>query len=489
MFEAPHSILLCEISRHAIETPDKVALVEGDTQVTYAQLMANIARAAHAMHALGLKPGDRIVLAAQKELGFVYHYFAAHLLGVVNVVVDVTSPRERLDYIIDVVKPSALFSSGLEGVHGVPCYSLNQQYSIDGKSADFEPPTIDANDVADVMFTTGTTGAPKGVCLTHANIAGSAGNTNGFIGTCASDIEALALPLSHSFGLGRLRCVLMTGATLVLVSNFANLKSFFSVLDTWHVTGFGMVPAVWQYIKRLSGRRIARFADQLRYIEIGSAALPVEDKRLLMELFPNTRLCMHYGLTEASRAMFTEFHSHSDNLDTVGRPASPFVEASVRDDYGNSVANGTDGEICVRGNMVTKSYFKPQDNVDSFYGDWFRTGDWGHCDDHGDFYLTGRKKELINVGGEKVSPATIEDAIRSLGIADCACIAVPDPNGVLGEVPKAFLQKGDCQMDIDEIKNRLNSLLPLHEIPVEWEWVDSIPRTASGKIQRLKLKQ
>ncbi|MBO7610040.1 MAG: AMP-binding protein, partial [Muribaculaceae bacterium] len=81
MFEAPHSILLCEISRHAIDTPDKVALVEGDTQVTYAQLMANIARAAHAMHALGLKPGDRIVLAAQKELGFVYHYFAAHLLG------------------------------------------------------------------------------------------------------------------------------------------------------------------------------------------------------------------------------------------------------------------------------------------------------------------------------------------------------------------------------------------------------------------------
>ena len=88
-----------------------------------------------------------------------------------------------------------------------------------------------------------------------------------------------------------------------------------------------------------------------------------------------------------------------------------------------------------------------------------------------------------------MSPATIEDAIRTLGVADCACIAVPDPNGVLGEVPKAFLQKGDNQMDIDDIKNQLGRLLPPHEIPVEWEWVDSIPRTASGKIQRLKLKQ
>ena len=489
MFDAPHSILLCEISRHAIETPDKVALVEGDFQVTYAQLMARIEQTARALLALGLKPGDRIVLAAQKELSFVYHYFAAHLLGVVNVVVDVASPRDRLDYIIDVVKPSALFSSGLEGVNGVPCYSFNRPESDDVQSVDLTWPTVDVNDVADVMFTTGTTGVPKGVCLTHANIAGSASNTNGFIGTCSDDIEALALPLSHSFGLGRLRCVLMAGATLVLVGNFANLKSFFSVLDAWHVTGFGMVPAVWQYIKRLSGRRIARFAEQLKYIEIGSAALPIEDKRLLMEIFPNTRLCMHYGLTEASRAMFTEFHANAGNLETVGRPASSLVEASIRDDDGNPVANGVDGEICVRGNMVTRSYFKPQDNAGSFYGDWFRTGDWGHRDDEGNFYLTGRKKELINVGGEKVSPATIEDAIRSLGIADCACIAVSDPNGVLGEVPKAFLQKGDNQVTIEDIKQQLTQLLPPHEIPVEWEWVDSIPRTSSGKIQRLKLKQ
>lgn len=88
-----------------------------------------------------------------------------------------------------------------------------------------------------------------------------------------------------------------------------------------------------------------------------------------------------------------------------------------------------------------------------------------------------------------MSPAAIEDAIRSLGITDCACIAIPDPNGVLGEVPKAFLQKSDNQPDIEEIKQQLSRLLPPHEIPVQWEWVDLIPRTNSGKIQRLKLKQ
>ena len=108
MFEAPHSALLCNILKHAIKTPDKIALVEGDKHVTYAQLVSNINRAAQLMQAAGLGPGDRIVLAALKELPFVYYYFAAHLLGVVNVVVDASSPRERLDYITSVVKPSAL---------------------------------------------------------------------------------------------------------------------------------------------------------------------------------------------------------------------------------------------------------------------------------------------------------------------------------------------------------------------------------------------
>jgi len=295
--------------------------------------------------------------------------------------------------------------------------------------------------------------------------------------------------LSHSFGLGRLRCVLIAGATLVLVNNFANLKTFFNVIDSEGVTGFGMVPAVWQYIKRLSGKRIARFASQLRYIEIGSAALPLEDKELLIEMFPTTRLCMHYGLTEASRAIFTEFHEHRAHLDAIGRPASSLVEVSVCDENGTPLPDGMDGEICVRGNMVTRSYFLPEDNQGAFFGKWFRTGDWGHRGTDGDFYLTGRKKELINIGGEKVSPVTIEEAIKTLGIPDCACVAVPDPNGVLGEVPKAYLVRGNSNLEIDDIKRHLVQVLSPNEVPAVWEWIDSIPRTASGKIQRLKLNK
>ena len=489
MFDATHSPVLCDILRQAMKTPDKIALVEGVKRVSYTQLVSNIEAAACFLSASGLRRGDHILLSANKETEFVYLYFAAHLMGVVNVVVDSASPRERLDYITGIVNPEILFGSISSTDNRYRCVAFKDVDLDNAQGGQLDLPELSPDDIADVMFTTGTTGKPKGVCLTDANIAGSASNTNAFIGTGPDDVEALALPLSHSFGLGRLRCVLMAGGTLVLVNNFANLKSFFSILETERVTGFGMVPAVWQYIKRLSGNRIARFADQIRYIEIGSASLPQEDKMTLMGLFPNTRLCMHYGLTEASRAMFTEFHTNANCLESVGRPTSSFVDVCVLDDSGNPVADGVDGEICVRGNMVMHTYFLPQDNKDAFHGNWFRTGDWGHRDADGFFFLTGRKKELINVGGEKVSPATIEEAILSLGIPDCACVAEPDPHGVLGEVPKAYMVHGNSSLSIDDVKNRLAQLLPAHEIPVLWEWVDKIPRTSSGKIQRLKLKQ
>ena len=486
MFDAPHSPVLCDILRHSTNTPDKVALVEGVNRVSYSQLVAHIKGAARYLRSMDIKTGDSILLAARKEVEFVYLYFAAHLLGVVNVVTDPTSPADRLDYIKAIVRPAAMF--GIEGGSD-RCIAFGDVDLHAGSDERMDLPRVASTSVADVMFTTGTTGMPKGVCLSHENIAGAAANINGFIGTNHSDIEALGLPLSHSFGLGRLRCILKAGGTIILVGNFANLKAFFTVMEQEHVTGFGMVPAVWQYIKRLSGRRIGKFADQLRYIEVGSAALPIEDKHLLMELFPSTRLCIHYGLTEASRALFTELHTDADFLNSIGRPVSSQVEVCILNEKGTPVADGQDGELCVRGNMVTHSYFLPEDNQDAFFGDWFRTGDWGHRDSRGRFYLTGRKKELINVGGEKVSPATIEEAICSLGIADCACVAIPDPNGVLGEVPKAFLlNRGDNLPTIDALKSGLAQRLPAHEIPVEWEWIDNIPRSSSGKIQRLKLK-
>lgn len=472
------------IRRHSEENPDKLAIIAADDEVSYGDLYAQIKGAARYLEDNGIAKGDKILLAAQKELDFVYLYFGAQLAGVISVIADPQSSESRMEYIAEATCPKMCFGIEIPSFRD-KCHPYPEIRSYEN---DLAGKASDLDETSEILFTTGTTGAPKGVCLSGRNIFASASNINGYIGNLKDDVEILGLPFSHSFGLGRLRCNMLTGATLVVIGNFANLRQFFSAIERYHVTGFGMVPAVWSYIKRFSGRRIAKYSSQFRYIEIGSASMPEDDKRLLSEMFPRTRICMHYGLTEASRAFFMEFHEYADNLGSIGRPASPTIRAQILDDRGENVPCGESGEICISGEMVMKTYLSEDDNRLAFFGDYFRTGDWGREDKNGDFYLSGRKKELINIGGEKINPAEIEEAIKKLGVEDCACVAVPDPEGILGEVPKVYVKIAGCKLSLDEIRQRMVLVLDAHLVPRYYEWVEEIPRTSSGKIQRLLLK-
>lgn len=476
-----HSQILDAIFTHAKAVPGKIAIytVDGDP-VTYNELSRKIKQAATFLSESGLKKGDKILLSAQKEVEFVYLYFGAHLAGIVNVVVDAKTNRDHLDYIASVVKPRLAFGMDIDNCRCEQFADIN--------SPDFLPYTeeinIDEYAPADIMFTSGTTGNPKGVILSHYNIYSSANNINRFIKNTPDDIELLGLPICHSFGLGRLRCNMLLGATVVMHNGFANLKSVFNAFEKYGVTGFGMVPAVWAYIKKFSGERIGKYAGQIRYIEIGSAAMPIEDKEMLCRLFPNTRICMHYGLTEASRAVFMEFHANKTNLAAAGKSVVPEVDVKILREDGTDAQPDEEGEVCIKGNMVTRSYFLPHDNEGAFINGYFRTGDWGKISQEGNLYLVARKKELINVGGKKVSPIEIEDALEKIGVPESMCVAIPDPDGVLGEVPKVLLVQNTFTLSLDDIKKGLKQMLEPFKMPKVFEIVDSIPKTSSGKKKR-----
>ena len=207
-----------------------------------------------------------------------------------------------------------------------------------------------------------------------------------------------------------------------------------------------------------------------------------------MKLLPNTRICMHYGLTEASRSAFIEFHTESEKLNTVGKQ-SPNMLITIRDDEGNEVPNGEEGEICVKGDAVTIGYLELPKS-ESFWGEAFRTGDWGIKDEKGYISLKSRKKELINVGGKKVSPIEVEEVLKNLDfIEDCVCVGVPDPENILGEVVKAFVVTTQPEkVRIELIDEFIGSQLESFKHPVMYEVIDKIPKTASGKIQRLSLR-
>lgn len=467
-------------------TPDKVALISGDTEITYSQLWDYCLCAAEKLKQdYHLKKGDRVILSAAGNIEFVYAYFGVHIAGGICVPIDPDTNQTRFEYIEKSTTPVCVM--GL--LHNVKKETIPFTDVVNGTSkATYIAP--EQSQVADILFTTGTTGAPKGVALSYNNLSAAARNINAFIGNTSSDVELLALPVSHSFGLGRLRCSLSKGATVVMLGTFANVKKFFKEMARCQVTMFAMVPASWGFIKKMSGKYIGKFADQLKFIEIGSSFMPVEDKELLMSLLPKTRICMHYGSTEASRSAFMEFHTYKDNLLSIGK-ASPNVEIKIFTSHGTPAALGEEGEVCVKGEHVTCSYWNetPERFASDFYDGYFRTGDCGTMDAEGNIYLKSRIKEMINVGGKKVSPMEVEDILNTIpGIKESACIGIPDPGIVLGEVVKAFIVADDNLSD-EEIMQQLRPQLEVYKLPVEIERINAIPKTGSGKIQRLSLKK
>ncbi len=470
------------------EYPEKIALINGRSSKSYGELINDTLIAREVLsEKYRISKGDRVILAADKQMEFVAVYFACHLLEAVTLPIAPDSNPKRYELIKSKVSPK-LVVGFKDSDAGVQIAEL-KEFNIDDYKPTYDKlsfPSLDS--LADIIFTTGTTGEPKGVQLSHRNIMAAARNINTFIRNKRDDVEMLALPISHSFGLGRMRCALSKGQTLVLLGSFANVKRFFRFMKEYEVNGFGMVPASWALLKKLSGEEIAKYKDQLSYIEIGSAPMPLDEKQYLIETLPTTRICMHYGLTEASRSAFMEFHEAKDHLYTVGKQ-SPNMNITICDESGNSLSDGEEGEICVSGDAVTIGYLDlPKD--ESFWGDSFRTGDWGIKDSDGYITLKSRKKELINVGGKKVSPIEVEEVLKGIDyIDDCVCIGTPDQDGILGEVVKAFVVTDKPELiSYENIDSIIGNQLEGYKHPAIYSVIKDIPKTSSGKVQRLSLK-
>jgi long-chain acyl-CoA synthetase len=475
-----------KILEWAFKTPNKTALIEKQKSISYKELWEHIwATKIYLEYEHQLKKGDYVLLAANKNVNFIYAYFAIHLIGAKGLPLDEQTQIEQLNFIKKTTNPKLILGLSIE--NDSRCFDFDSLNNIKFESNSDKIDFPKKDQVADILFTTGTTGIAKGVMLTHGNIASSASNINTYIKNNENDVELLALPISHSFGLGRIKCVLSAGGTLVLLGSIVNIKRMFRSFEEHKITGFGMVPASWQYIQKMSGTRLSDFEKQLKYIELGSAYMSLKDKQVLMQLFPKTKICMHYGLTEASRSTFIEFHSNSSFLESIGL-ASPNVEISIKDELGNTKNPGDEGEICIKGDHVTLGYLnKPKSEF--FFDDYFRTGDIGSMDRQGYVYLKGRYKEIINVGGKKLSPIEVESKIQEFDpLLESACVGVKDPDGILGEVVKAYIVKNNSLKNFVEINDFLKTKLDSYKVPVEYEWIEEIPKTKSGKIQRQKLK-
>jgi len=465
--------------------PDKVALRAGSSSLTYAAFGARIFSAAAALRSCGVRPGDRVLLSVPNGIPLPLLYFAIHALGAVVVPVAPDMPEEGLTSLAIAAEVHLAITERRPA--GITCpVEAPSRLTIATERPDGIDPVCGSTEIADILFTTGTTGKKKGVVLTHANALAAARNMTAFIGTHADDVEIVPLPLSHSFGLGRLRSLALTGHTLMLETGVGNGALVIKRLLDSRATGLAMVPAGFEILRQITGDALGGAASHLRYIEIGSAPMKQETRAWLMRLLPHTRICHHYGLTEASRAAFTEYHADVGKSGTAGR-AAPNVTIAICGEAGNPLAHGEPGEVVVRGEMVMREYWKDPDlSHNAFCSLGFRTGDIGYLDRDGYLFLLGRLSDVINVGGRKVIPDEIEELLSEMaGILDAGCVAEPDP--LLGESVKAFIVT-DRPLGRADVVAFLRTKVEEYKIPQAIERIERIPRTGSGKIQRHLLR-
>jgi long-chain acyl-CoA synthetase len=478
---------LCSI---AAQSPSRRAIVCGVDAWTYGELWARVTSIAGELAAAGVRCGDRVLLAAPSLPEYIAAYYAVHEAGGIAVPFDPALPGARLLQLAERTRPALAIAEDLAAAPGCPVLRLAQLGASDAAYRD--PGHRDRDDVADLMFTTGTTGQPKGVCLTHGNLASAVRQINAVIGTESDDIEIVPLPLYHSFGLGRVRCCLSVGATVVLVKGFSLPGEILAAFERHAATAMAAVPAGLAVLLRFGERGLGAIAHQLRYIEIGSAPMSGEHKQQLKSLLPDTALFMHYGLTEASRSAFIELHRDAEHLATVGR-ATPGVAIEARDEDGHRQACGQPGVLWIRGPHVARGYWDaPELSAAAFVDGWLRTGDLGSVDERGYITLHGRQDDIVNVGGFKVFPEEVERVLaRHPSVAEVACVGAPDPRGVAGSVLRAYLvaaQSGACVEDT-ELRDLASGELEPYKIPDSFQWVASLPKTDSGKLRRAAIRE
>ena len=423
--------------------PDKIAVVCGDRSLTYAQLWQEVERRSHDFH-----PHEVVCFRSSQDIDFLVTYLAIHLAG------GVSAPLEHS-------MPDVLFEE--------VCGRLREA----------------ADGIADILYTTGTTGQSKGVMVSHRALIADAENLIAGQGFSHDLVFIINGPLNHMGSLSKIWPCIILGATILIIEGMKDLNAFFRALDTppssfllppssklKFATFF--VPATIRMILQFAPDRLASYAHKLDFIESGAAPLPQTDMKRLCELLPHTRLYNTYASTETGIIATYNYNDDRCMANCLGRPM-PHSKILIT----------PDGLIACQGDTLMSGYVgDPELTATVLRDDTVFTSDVGILDEEGMLHLSGRASDVINVGGFKVSPIEVEEAaMASPMVSDCICISASHP--VTGRALKLLVVTPSGQkLDKRTLARYLADRLEPYKVPMLYEQVDTIARTYNGKLDR-----
>ena len=348
------------------------------------------------------------------------------------------------------------------------------------------PALVSPQTFAFVRYSSGSTGRPKGVVLDHAHLDWMARALAARFGLDRSHRELVLTPMAYSGGWQRVATTLYVGGCVFVPDGPLSVPAMVEDIARWRITGFFTPPPLIRALLTLEGDALSVALDSCRCVEIGSAALGAEMLAAWLARTRIDRVWIHYGLTECSRATLLDARRHPSRLDSVGRPL-PGVEVRIVDGAGRRLEAGETGEIQVRGPQQGRGYWRG-DGLSPLAsaGGWIATGDEGVLDRDGFLVWRGRRDERINCGGHSFFPAEVEAALGPVpGVREYLVAGMPDPRGMLGEVPWAFVVPlGEAAEAVRAFSRLARHRLPAHQVPRWLVPVAEIPKTASGKLDR-----
>jgi acyl-CoA ligase (AMP-forming) (exosortase A-associated) len=510
------------IETQAKSSAHSSALVYKAQTITYGELWRQVGAAARGLRAVGVQPRDRVAVYLEKRIETVVSLFGASAADGAFVPINPVLRPAQVAYILGDSNATVLVTSRVRLETLVPelhaCPDLKSIVVIDdpGTAGDSLEPEIiawadfmaDADgpldsrsidiDMAAILYTSGSTGMPKGVVLSHRNLMAGAESVSHYIGNTASDRILAVLPLSFDAGLSQVTTAFNVGATVVLM-NFLLARSVVKLCEKERITGITCVPPL--YIKLAAEDWPEETGARLRYFANTGGHMPQPLLTRLREMFPKADPYLMYGLTESFRSTYLDPAQVDDRPDSIGK-AIPNAEVLVVREDGTECDPGEAGELVHRGALVSMGYWKaPELTAERFkpapgQGDVSHpelavySGDLVRKDEEGFIYFVGRNDEMIKTSGYRVSPTEVEEVVFRSGLAaEVAAVGVPDAE--LGQAIMVFAVPPDGEaLDVEAINKECRKQLPPYMIPRMILSRDSLPRNPNGKIDRpLVLKQ
>jgi fatty-acyl-CoA synthase len=465
------------LSERARVTPDRIALVSVETgeRITYAELDARAERAAHALSAI-LNPGDRFGLLAHNSVEFLELFFAAGKADVIVVPLSTRATEHELKHIAADCEMKALFyGPGFESMDlNIPSYATTWRE----QTANRQPPTANPEQTYCLLYTSGTTGKPKGVMIPRRQLYWNGYNTAINWGLRDDDVSPIFTPLYHAGGMTAF-CIpiFCTGGTVVLHKSF-DVTEVWRTMQQERCTVVLGVPTIWKLLMDAPEFAAADLTS-VRWFISGGAPLP----QYIIDAYQKRGVVFKqgYGMTEVGVNCFTMTVEDSFRKPgSIGRPML-FTEVKLEN------MDGDVGEMWIRGPHVSKGYWNNEAATREAYADdgWFRTGDLARRDDEGFFSIAGRRKEMFISGGVNVYPAEIEaELVSHPNVSDAAVIAVPDETW--GEVGVAFVVGSATE---EELVQYLTVRIAKYKVPRRFVYLESLPRTPYGKVVKEELRK